>query len=129
MRNQILFFLMETKVTTEEMRKINTTKFGYNGCFSVDCEGLPISRRGGLCMMWLDCLSLNILSYSAHHIMCKVSGNVNKGDWFILGIYGWPENNARDRTWRLMTSIKRSMLDPWLCMGDFNEIMWSFEKK
>lgn len=119
---------METKVSTGEMRKINE-KLGYKGCFSVDYDGLPRSRRGGLCMMWSDTLILSLISFSMNHILSRVSGDGNKDNWYISGVYGWPETQARSRMWELMSSIKRQEIDRWLCMGDFNEIMWSFEKK
>lgn len=124
-----IVFLMETKLSTSEMRKINVTRLHFEGCLAVDCEGLPTSRRGGLCMLWMQPFDLHLISYSAHHMMFRVTGDGDKSDWFCSGIYGWPDGAERYRTWQLLDSIKRDKEEGWLCMGDFNEIMWSFEKR
>lgn len=42
---------------------------------------------------------------------------------------GWPERGDRDKTWELLQRVKRNEREEWLCIGDFNEIMWSIEIK
>lgn len=62
------------------MRRINSAKLGFEGCFAVECEGLPTSRREaelGLCMLWNNMVQLDLISYSSHHIMFKVCGDEN----------------------------------------------------
>lgn len=54
------------------MRRLNATRLGFEGCFAVECEGLPSSRRGGLCMLWRHPTKLELVSYSNHHVMCRV---------------------------------------------------------
>ncbi|KAL8556180.1 hypothetical protein ACS0TY_003825 [Phlomoides rotata] len=49
--------------------------------------------------------------------------------WHISGFYGWPERRDRPKSWKLLRTISPTLGTPWLCMGDFNEIMWVKKKK
>ena len=35
----------------------------------------------------------------------------------------------RYKTWDTMTRLRRESTLPWLCIGDFNEILYNFEKQ
>lgn len=84
-------FLMKTKMVMTEMRLLNSSKFGYEGCLVVDCEGLPKLRRGGLCMLWRQLVDLQLISFSTHQIMCRVQEVGVIENWILSGIYGWPD--------------------------------------
>lgn len=122
-----IVFLMETKKTTTEMRRLNEQKLRYKGCIAVDCEVTTRSRRGGVCMMWGEHINLHLISFSLHHIMCKVEGE-ERGDWICSGKYGWPQTEDRCKTWMLLEQISWDAQGPWVCIGDFNEILWHKEK-
>ncbi|PWA33159.1 hypothetical protein CTI12_AA624890 [Artemisia annua] len=49
-------------------------------------------------------------------------------EWRGSGIYGWPTNQDKYRTWMLLHSLKSSSMLPWVCFGDFNEVLYTFEK-
>jgi hypothetical protein len=49
--------------------------------------------------------------------------------WGLTGIYGEPKQDKREETWRLLRTLHHQSDFPWLCIGDFNEIMFSFEKQ
>lgn len=83
-----VIFLMETKMTAEEIRRLNERKIHFFGCFTVDCERTTKSRRGGLCMLWKEPYMLHLVSFSLHHIFCKVVGIDGEADWMCTGIYG-----------------------------------------
>lgn len=124
-----ILFLMETKIKVGEMRKLNEQKLKFKGCLAVDCETTNYSRKGGLCMMWGENYSIKLLSYSLHHIICKVEDEDSTKEWLCSGIYGWPQTYNKMRTWELLQYLKQTTtLLPWVCFGDFNEIMWSREK-
>jgi hypothetical protein len=49
--------------------------------------------------------------------------------WRFTGIYGEPRADKREETWRLLRTLHLQEKLPWVCMGDFNEILYSFEKQ
>nr|POE92969.1 hypothetical protein CFP56_48115 [Quercus suber] len=48
--------------------------------------------------------------------------------WRLTGFYGHPDTNKREETWTLLESLGRSNTLPWLCLGDYNEILSQTEK-
>lgn len=80
-------------------------------------------------MLWRNTVSLELVSFSNHHIMFKISGDEAKKEWYCLGVYGWHATHENEKTWELLNIIKRNNQEDWLCMRNFNEIMWSVEKK
>jgi endonuclease/exonuclease/phosphatase family metal-dependent hydrolase len=49
--------------------------------------------------------------------------------WRLTGIYGEPRVDKREETWRLLRTLHCQEKLPWVCIGDFNEILYSFEKQ
>jgi hypothetical protein len=49
--------------------------------------------------------------------------------WRFTGIYGDPHTDGKVNTWRLMCTLKHQNNNPWLCAGDFNEILHIREKE
>lgn len=49
--------------------------------------------------------------------------------WHFTGIYGEPKMDEKDKTWKLMRNLKVRNSKPWLCAGDFNEVLYSWEKE
>jgi hypothetical protein len=48
--------------------------------------------------------------------------------WRFTGIYGESKQGQKESTWRLLRTLHAQDNLPWLCMGDFNEILFSHEK-
>jgi hypothetical protein len=44
-------------------------------------------------------------------------------EWRFTGIYGKSRNEEKNNTWELLRTLKDQNNLPWLCSGDFNEIM------
>ena len=86
-----------------------------------------ITRGVGLALFWKNGFTLNVESSSQNHI----DAVINKGKdnaWCFTGIYGAPKTQLRSVTWELIRSFHRRRTFPWLCGGDFNEILKSHEK-
>ncbi|KAK6126474.1 hypothetical protein DH2020_039779 [Rehmannia glutinosa] len=78
-------------------------------------------------ILWRKPYDISLSSYSNHHIAVKV--NVEDGRAWQLGcIYGWLDHQMRKNTWQLLRNLNPGQDTPWICMGDFNEIMWLHEK-
>ncbi|KAK3188277.1 hypothetical protein Dsin_027838 [Dipteronia sinensis] len=99
-------------------------KFGYSEKLVVELVG----RSGGLCLFWSERIIVDLLSYSRFHIDVKVESHVSTM-WRMMGFYGNSESKQRGHAWRLMRRL-RGMSDlPWICIGDFNEILSMEEKE
>ncbi|KAL0395299.1 UNVERIFIED_CONTAM: hypothetical protein Slati_4496100 [Sesamum latifolium] len=48
--------------------------------------------------------------------------------WRFTGLYGHPEAARGEETWRLLRRLSQMSSKPWLCAGDFNEILSQDEK-
>ena len=94
-RPQLLFFC-ETKLLSrqanEECRRLN-----LDNCFAVSRTGMS----GGLAMMWNSEITVNITSYSSHHIDAIIQNDSGKR-WRCTRIYGHPEAQQKRHTWTLM---------------------------
>ncbi|KAK6159681.1 hypothetical protein DH2020_003062 [Rehmannia glutinosa] len=126
-KNQGIVFLMETKLNDQRMATLNSTQFHYAGCFSVNPEGDCRNKRGGLSILWKNPYDLSLVSYSNHHISVTVK---ETGDriWELSYVYGWPNHHMKRNTWQLLRNLNPGDDKPWVCISDFNEIMWPHEK-
>lgn len=83
---------------------------------------LIVGRSGGLALLWKYDVVVDIKSYSQHHIDAVVhSGNGSL--WRCTRIYGHPKTDQKQHTWTLLRRLVRLFSLPWLCFGDFNEIL------
>ena len=49
--------------------------------------------------------------------------------WRLIGIYGQLEKIKHIETWNLMRLLHQQVTLPWICIGDFNEILSANEKQ
>ncbi|MBA0600237.1 hypothetical protein Gorai_006432 [Gossypium raimondii] len=105
-------------------RNKNIWRCGYLNGFEVSIEG----SRGDLRMAWKGNISIFLRSYSVHHIDIEVQKVKGNKQWRFTGFYGASIARCRDSTWSLLKNLGSSKHLPWLVCGDFNEIIYSFEK-
>lgn len=65
---------------------------------------------------------------SKYHIDVDVKEK-NGRLWRFTGIYGESQSDLKDRTWEMLRGLTTPNDGPWLCAGDFNEILYSHEKE
>lgn len=95
----------------------------------MDCNGDGRNRSGGLGLLWDEEIKVDLLSFSLNHVDVKINDVMEDKTWRFTGFYGYPEESRKDVTWKLMTLLKDHSDLPWLCEGDFNEILLELEKK
>ena len=114
-------FLMETKSVKNKMEAIRI-KLGFTCLFVVD----PVGRSGRLAFLWNDGSGVSIKNLSRRHIHVEVL--YMAGTWLLTDFYGHPNPMKREEGWNLLQHLKDNSSSPWMCMGDFNEIVAHFEK-
>ncbi|KAL5563396.1 hypothetical protein UlMin_033143 [Ulmus minor] len=118
-----LVFLSETLSSKAQMERLRS-KLGYSGMLTWEREG----RSGGLCLLWSDSITVQLLSGSKGHIDVMVT-SLNSTCWRFTGLYGNPDTSLRSQFWNLMKRLGDSSSLPWLCRGDLNEILFGHEKQ
>ena len=117
-----IVFLMETRLPFRKLELLRV-RLGMQGRFGVARQGYG----GGLALLWDSRVTLNIESYSQHHIDAKVIQEDGL-QWRLTGFYGHPEVALRPRSWELLRRLHDGNEEPWMVVGDFNEITSLDEK-
>ncbi|KAK9684877.1 hypothetical protein RND81_10G239200 [Saponaria officinalis] len=117
-----MIFLCETKLSGREMSKVKDKLEDYDG-LEVDSEG----RSGGLAFLWRKGIHCEFRSASTHYMDFEVQLGGQK--WRVTGFYGWPAVADRYLSWELLGILAQQSSIPWLCIGDYNEVLYSTEMK
>ncbi|CAL9021651.1 unnamed protein product [Prunus brigantina] len=105
------------------MEKIRN-KLGFRQSIVVASAG----ASGGLCLLWTEEVNIRALSFSPHHIDVEVQVLGVHGKWRLTGFYGHPVTAERHKSWELLSRLGSASSLPWVCIGDFNEILAAHEK-
>jgi exonuclease III len=119
-----VLFLSETKLKEDQIKWLKW-KLGMPNMVVKDSEG----QSGGLAMFWKNSVQVRLSGFiSRYHIDVLITEN-DGFEWRFTGIYGEPKTSEREKTWKLLRTLKLQNDKPWLCVGDFNEILFSWEKE
>ncbi|XP_075633802.1 uncharacterized protein LOC142606321 [Castanea sativa] len=95
-------------------------------------QGLVVSSvwcEGSLALLWKSSMKVDVQTYSPRHIDAIITKEQSNKQWRFTGFYGHPEMNKHEKSWRLLEELSKKSDLPWICMGDFNEIMHGREKE
>ena len=122
-KDPTLVFLMETKFEISEIDGIKRKLERQQGLVG------PSVRRGeGLALLWKTTMKVDVLTLSPRHIDAIISEEQGMKKWCFTGFYGHPKTRKSVESWNLLESLSHRCNLPWVCMGDFNEIMYAREK-
>ena len=85
------------------------------------------SRRGGLALFWKNSIDIIVENFSKNHIDSIINKG-KEGAWRFTGFYGELVTHLRHEAWEKLRHLNSHFNLPWLCAGDFNEILRSNEK-
>jgi hypothetical protein len=91
---------------------------GFHNCFAVSSLG----RSGGLGLFWNNEIKIEVLPYSQYHIDTIVTEQ-GQEPWRLTAIYGEAQVQERHKTWDMSKFIRSANDFPWLCIGDFSEVL------
>jgi hypothetical protein len=120
--NPAVVFLSETKKKASAMDKLKWS-LGFSSGMAVDCNG----RSGGLALWWREDVVVSVRPWCQYFIDAKIE--FGGKTWRFSGIYGEPRTELRSKTWEALRFLRRQDDLPWLCAGDFNEIVSSSEQR
>ena len=72
-------------------------------------------------------MAVTVEGFDKYHIDVIINKNTDLA-WRFTGFYGEPETQRRHESWNLLRRLHRKFQIPWLCAGDFNELLRSDEK-
>lgn len=113
--------LLETRTNKIKFDHIRH-QLGFKNVFIVDRQGIG----GGLALLWKDDVDLNIRNFSNYHIDAWLEGPLQTR---MTLFYGSPHAPLRKFSWNLLRTLADMPANPWIVMGDFNEVCFSWERK
>jgi hypothetical protein len=123
MKKPQLVFLMETRLQQNKADQVRSN-LGFDNCFVVGSRG----KSGGLMLLWNSSSGVEIQNFSRRHINAVIQRFPDDLVWKFTGFYGHPEVGRRGESWALLRHLATLSPVPWLCLGDFNEIISMREK-
>lgn len=118
-----ILFLSETKLREKEIEFLRW-RWSLVHMVVQDCDG----RCGGLALFWRRGVEVNLRSKGRCHIDAEVVAE-DGVKWRLTRIYGESKAGEKENTWRLLRTLHGQTDLPWLCLGDFNEILFVREKE
>ena len=122
-QDPMVVILSETWSDREHMVSIKE-RLVFGKLFVVPTDG----RGGGLALLWRGGVKVWVDSFSKYYIDSIVDGNLESA-WRLTGFYGEPNTNHRFEGWNKLRMLNSKPKLPWVCFGDFNELLEVEEKK
>ena len=73
-------------------------------------------------------MNVDVQTFSPRHIDAIIDHGVDNA-WRFTGFNGDPETTNRENSWSLLRTLSIRFNLPWVCIGDFNEILFIDEKQ
>ncbi|KAE8774428.1 hypothetical protein D1007_53200 [Hordeum vulgare] len=89
-----------------------------------DSEG----KGGGVVVFWRRGLSVELRDFSRFHMDLEIKEE-DGFKWRFTEIYGVPRAEKKHVTWKVMRILHNQASLPWVCAGDFNEVLFADEKE
>ena len=118
--------LQETKI--QEMSNILARSLGVGRQLNwkvMNAEG----SAGGIVVFWNNSsISLMDSVVGSFSVSCLFRMPEDGFQWAFTGVYGPVENSDREAFWEELGSIKGLWEGPWCVGGDFNEVLFPYER-
>lgn len=115
---------MTISKTKLKRRRVERLKWclGFTNGFGVH----GVRSSGGLYLLWKKDIRVEVWNYSKGHIDSVVIGESGEL-WRFTDFYGEADESQMAFFWDLLRKLKDVSPGPWLCVDDFNEVLFDFE--
>ena len=121
-KDPLVVFITETWTDEARLKDVKR-KIQFDNMFVV-----PIANQGGgIVLSWKESVEVAIERSNKNHIDAIINKN-KEDEWCFIGFYGEPDTQRRIESWDLLWNLNRKFNIPWLCVGDFNELIKGDEK-
>ena len=93
-------------------------KSKFDGMIDFSREG----RGRGVVIFWKKEVDFSVDTYSANNIDAIINKG-KEGEWRFTCFYGESETSNHYISWATLRRLKENFTLPWICAGDFNEII------
>ncbi|GAU22350.1 hypothetical protein TSUD_106780 [Trifolium subterraneum] len=108
---------------------LKTKKFwqgiGYTNVHYVDARG----HSGGIWLLKQHGSNIATDVFEVYKDTITIRLSLGTAKWFFTGIYASPVYTSRLELWHHINDPRKDITEPWLLMGDFNEIIRPSEQK
>uniref|UniRef100_A0A803QAL2 Endonuclease/exonuclease/phosphatase domain-containing protein n=1 Tax=Cannabis sativa TaxID=3483 RepID=A0A803QAL2_CANSA len=119
-----VLFIVETKLSSNNVTRFKQSLNFYNGL-----EAPIVGLKGGLMLLWKDDVDVTLQHYGDtffDYFMAVADGGLS---FYFTGFYGAPDSQNKSAFWLLLKRFAEvTSQNPWLVIGDFNEILSNFNK-
>lgn len=117
--------LVETKLTAIAL---DTCKAKWFKDWQSVHNGGPVRSR--IWLLWQpDVFQVTPVHIQTQWIHVKVRKILTKEEFQLTIVYGYNQLSARQTLWDGLKGVSSSMLDPWLVIGDFNNILSTDDRR
>lgn len=89
----------------------------------------PLGRQGGLLLAWRVGVDVEVVCVNANAINVLVYFDPSNTPWLLTRVYGPTNWHLKPNFWNSLQDLTHAFAGPWLCLGDFNCILNSGEKR
>ena len=118
-----LVFLSEIRANISKVDRLRR-RLGYDYAEYVE----PVNTGWGLALWWKSTVVLGLIIKNRNFFHVKVSGGLGPVSGYITMVYGPPTERERREWWPQLIRLDPGEEEPWLCYGDFNELLSNAEK-
>jgi hypothetical protein len=116
--------IMETHTSFQKNKQF-WQRAGYVSVHYVDARG----HSGGIWLLKQNGSNVAADVFEVYKDTNTVRLSLGNACWFLTGIYASLVYTSRLDLWNHITELRRDVVEPWLLMGDFNEIIRPSEQK
>lgn len=122
--NPMGIFLIETKISDDRVQSV-FRRLGFSFFVSFP----PVRCTGGLAFCWCPGLVFDILMFPSSILHLFIQPGGGRVDFLCSFMYEPPLWRHKETFWKELASLNSFGVHPWVCTGDFNEVVKLSKKR